>query len=118
MSELEPKLNFQEKKKDKAITLPNREEMLQRLLKVNNEGHLTEKFYPILLRDAGQQRVGAGVVMMLALAIHDYTEGMPPIMANAMYMKAPEFIDALIDDKEVAKNAKDFLQEVISASQK
>ena len=100
-------------KNEKVITLPNREEMLARLLKVNDNSHMQEKFYPILLEDAGQKRVALGVVTMLALAIHDYTKGMPPIMASTLYMEAPHFIDALVDDPEAAKEAKVFLQEAM-----
>ena len=98
---------------EKVITLPNREEMLARLIKVSDNSHLQERFYPILLKVAGQERVPQGIVKMLALAIHDYTEGMPPMIANLMYMQAPGFIDALVTDPEAAKEAKDRLQEVL-----
>src|SRR3989344_5470785 len=101
---------------EKIITLPNREEMLQRLLKVNDDSHAQEKFYPILLAEAGRELVAQGVVMMLALAIHDYTEGLPPVMVSLMYMHAPRFIDALVDDVETAKEAKDFLQAALSST--
>ena len=92
---------------EKVITLPNRDEMLERLLKVSDNSHLQERFYPILLKQAGQERVLQGIVMMLALAIHDYVEGMPPVMANLMYMQAPDFIDALVSDAETAKESKE-----------
>lgn len=98
----------------KVITLPNREDMLQRLLEVNDDSHAQERFYPILLQSAGQERVAQGIVMMLALAIHDYTEGLPPMMVNLMYMQAPQFIDVLVDDTEVAEQAKAFLQKALS----
>ena len=101
---------------EKVITLPNRDEMLKRLLKVSDNSHMQERFYPILLKQAGQERVARGIVMMLALAIHDHVEGMPPVMANLMYMQAPDFIDALVSDAETAKAAKSFLQEALSAT--
>lgn len=101
-------------KNEKVIILPSREEMLARLLRVNDNSHMQEKFYPILLKDAGQERVALGVVMMLAMAIHDYTKGMPPIMASTLYMEAPHFIDALVDDPEAAKEAKVFLKEAMA----
>lgn len=103
---------------DKVITLPNHEEMLGRLLKISDETHLKEGLYPILLESAGQTRVAGGVVITLALAIHDYTEGLPPAMANLLYKQVPDFIDALIDDKEVAEQAKKFFQEAITAAKK
>ena len=104
-----------EAKNEKVITLPNREEMLARLVKVSDNLHLQERFYPILLESAGQERVPQGVVMMLALAIHDHTEGMPPMMANLMYKQAPGFIDALVTDPEAAKEAKSLLQDVLGS---
>ncbi len=105
-----------ESEKQKIITLPDRDEMLKRLLKVSDDSHMQERFYPILLKKAGQKQVALGVVNMLALAIHDYTEGLPPVMTTMMYMQVPEFIDALVDDPEAAKEAKGFLQEALSAT--
>ena len=99
---------------EKVITLPNREEMLARLIKVSDNSHLQDRFYPILLEAAGQERVPQGIVMMLAFAIHDYTEGMLPMMTNVMYMQAPGFIDALVSDPEAAKEAKNHLQKALS----
>jgi hypothetical protein len=52
--------------------------------------------------------------MMLALAIHDCTEGLPPMIASLLYVQVPDFIDALVDDKEVAREAKTFLQEALA----
>lgn len=100
---------------EKTVTLPEKEEMLRRLVEVNDEPHFKERFYPILLKSAGQERVAEGIVMMLSLAIHDYVVGMPPIMANLMYMQAPRFIDALVSDPEVAEQAKSFLSEALAA---
>jgi hypothetical protein len=99
-----------------TIVLPDHEEMITRLIKVDDNPHLQERFYPILLKAAGQKRVPQGIVMMLALAIHDYTEGMPPMMASLMYMKAPDFIDALINDTVVAEETKKLLQSALSGS--
>lgn len=101
---------------EKVVTLPNREEMLANLIKVKGDPHLQENFYPILLKQAGQERVSRGIVMMLMLAIYDYTKGMPPVIANIMYMQAPDFIDALVSDPEVKKEAKSFLQQALSGT--
>lgn len=56
---------------EKRITLPDHEEMLRRLVAVDDNDHLQERFYPILLQSAGRQLVGQGVVMMFTLAISD-----------------------------------------------
>jgi hypothetical protein len=74
---------------------------------------MQEKFYPLLLKSAGQELVAPGIIMMFALAIHDYTKDMPPIMANLLYQQIPQFIDALVKDSEIANDAKDFLKESI-----
>jgi hypothetical protein len=95
------------------ITLPNREEMLARLVVVDNNPHLQERFYPRLLKEAGQEKVPMGVVMLLTLSIADYTQGMPPVMENIMNMRIPQFIDALVPDPQASKEAKDFFSEAM-----
>jgi len=102
--------------KEGIIILPNKEEMLNRLIKANDNSHLQERFYPILLKSAGKELVAQDIVMVLTLAIYDYVEGMPTIMSNLMYMQADQFIDALVDDKKVAREAKDFFKKVIEST--
>lgn len=104
--------------KNKVVTLPKRDEMLRRLVSVSDESHFQERFYPILLQSAERELVAQGVVMMFSLAIYDYTKGMPPMMSGLVYMYVPKFIDVLVDDKEVASEAKKFLQEAIDATRK
>ena len=94
---------------DKVINLPNKDDMLERLKAVDAGSHVVEQFYPILLKNAGQERVAQGVVMMLVLAIHDYAKGLPPMMSTLMMMNAPRYIDALVGDADVAQEAKDAL---------
>lgn len=98
----------------KIITLPDRDDMLKRLLEVSDSSHLQERFYPILLEQAGQELVTPeGIAMMLALAIHDYLNGLPLIIASQMYMQVPDFIDALVSDAEIAKEAKSLMREIL-----
>lgn len=101
---------------EKVIVLPEREDMFRRLQSVSNESHFRERFYPILLKSAGRKLVAGGVVMMFALAIHDYTQGMPPMMAGLVFMYVPAFIDALIDDAEVATAAKEIAKEALNTT--
>jgi len=101
--------------RNKTINLPSKAEMLQRLLKVDDNGHLQQKFYPELLKEAGSQKVAMGVVVLLQLAIYDYTKGMPPTMGVAMNMRMPDFIDALCPNEEVAKEAKAFFEQTMVA---
>jgi len=93
---------------EKVIRLPDADEMLQRLVSVMDEPHARQKFYPILLRRAGEELYPEGVVMLLMLAIHDYTEGLPPAIGITLSMRIPEYIDALITDPEAAADAKAF----------
>ena len=96
------------------ITLPDHDEMLRRLVSARDNPHYQERFYPLLLQNAGQEKVSMGVVMMFTLAIHDYGQGMPPMVTNLVMRDVPDFIDALIDDKTVAQEAKDFLEQTLS----
>lgn len=58
-----------------------------------------------------------GVVMMFSLKIHDFVKsGYPESMTGILHMWVPAWIDALIDDKEVAEEAKQFHQEAVEAS--
>lgn len=99
---------------DKVITLPDREIMFQRLNKVDDNSHLQERFYPLLLKNAGEERVATGVVLMITLAIHDYSEGMPPMIQSLMFMKMEDYLQALIDDEDVLQEAIRFFQIVES----
>lgn len=99
---------------EKVITLPNRDEMLRRLIGVSDTMLQQERFYPLLLESAEGERSAQGVAAMLVLAIHDYVEDLPPIMARLMYPLAPKFVEALVDDQEVAEEAKSLLEEAFS----
>ncbi len=90
---------------EKVIVLPDRAEMLARLLGVSDDSHLSERFFPILLRHAGQTRNAHGIVLTLLLAIHDYTEGMPVVMEAVLMLMLPALIRALVIDTEVADAA-------------
>lgn len=100
---------------EKTITLPSKERMLERLIAVNDNTHLKERFYPKLLREAGNQKVAMGVVLMIQLAIHDYAQGMPPSVAVAMQLMVDRLIDALVEDAGVAQEAKEFYKKAMAA---
>ena len=98
---------------DNTIMLPDRDTMLQRLLKVNNDQSMQERFYSILLKQAGHKtKVPEGIVTILALAIYDFVNGMPPVMSPLMYMLVPDFIDALVIDPKMAEETKKFFGEI------
>jgi len=94
------------------ITLPDADTMMSRLKEINDDDHQVQGFYPLLTKRAGEERVPVGIVMMLQLAIHDYTEGMPPILAIALQMNMERYIDALVTDESAAAEAKAFWAKV------
>lgn len=108
-------------KQDKVVTLPSAEEIMNRLKKVEMgaNDYMAERFYPLIAQEAGRELVAQGVVMMLTLKIHDFmSSGYPPIMTGILHMYVPQLIDALVDDKDVAEEAKRFHQKVMDATRK
>ena len=101
---------------DKTFNLPSKEEMLARLLKVDDNSHAQQKFYPLLTKHGGEQKVAMGVVLMLQLAIHDYTQGMPAMMVSLLNMRMNDFIDALCHDEEIAAEAKAFFEKAMAST--
>ncbi|MDO8514365.1 MAG: hypothetical protein Q7S50_02355 [bacterium] len=101
------------KQKD-TVTLPSREEMLERLKQVDDSPYMQEKFYPLLLRHAGSPKVPQGVVVILTLALADYTKEMPPQAAAGILMNIDGFIDAPVPDADVAQKTKDLWKEQYS----
>lgn len=104
---------------DKIITLPNAQEIVSRLTKAYDDAYMAERFYPLIAQEAGRELVAEGVVMMLALKIHDFVaSGYPPVMTGILHMYVPQFIDALVDDKDVAETAKTFHKEAMDSTRK
>ena len=95
----------------RLVTLPNRELMLQRLIDVNDESHFQERFYPILLKQAGKEKFCQGVSLMLLLAIDDYTKGMPDMVKNVLHSMLPSFLEALLPDEEAVAEAMQWLED-------
>lgn len=99
---------------EKAITLPDQEEMLERLRKVNTDPSLESRFFPSLLKEAGNEFDGTGIAMMFLGAVRDYIDeaykgekDMTSIEAQALVAnRVPQYIDALVDDSTVAAKAK------------
>lgn len=102
---------------DKVIVLPKADEIIKRLNTVMDD-EFGNRLYKIIAERAGEEKVAAGVVMMFTLGIYDACQGYPPMMQGLMSRFIPRWIDVLIDDKEVAKAAKDFYQEAVDASSK
>jgi hypothetical protein len=89
----------------KTAKLLDAKTMLERLRKVNDNAHYEERFFPLLTKQAGRELNGLGVLMAVQLAIADYTDGMPALMANLMQYQVDAFCAALVDDAEVLADA-------------
>lgn len=101
----------------KVIVLPQAEEMIKRLTTVCDDD-LAQRLYRNVAQRAGEEKVAGGVVMMFTLGIYDVCQGYPPFMQGLMHGFVPMWIDALIDDKDVANEAKAFHEEVADAARK
>lgn len=99
----------------KSAELCDAETMLARLIETDSEPHFRERFYPRLTALAGRRLNGVGVIIALQLEIAEYTRGMPPLMGRLMDMRIGDFVDAIMPDEEVAKDAKAFHAEVLAA---
>ncbi|MEE8131837.1 MAG: hypothetical protein V3T98_02225 [Candidatus Paceibacterota bacterium] len=100
----------------KTIKLPSAEEIIKRLKNVYDNDHVAERFYPMIAKEAKKQLVAEGVTMMFTLKIHDFVASgyrYPGVIEDILHMYVPSFIDAIIDDKEVAEAAKVFHQEAL-----
>lgn len=123
----------------KAIILPDAEEMSKRLRRIRTdrsfknkkdkffkdkeklEDAFEDKFYPIILKEAGKELNSAGVALMFAGAVRDYIKQVyhgekdtASLEAQALFAnRVPQYVDALIDDKTIAAEVKTELTNVI-----
>lgn len=100
---------------DKVITLPNEEDIIARLTKVQDD-ELAQKLYKNIAQRAGEEKVAAGIIMIFTLGIYDVCQGYPPMIQGLLLRRIPQWVDALVDDKEVAEAAKAFYKEATSKS--
>jgi hypothetical protein len=89
----------------KTSTLRDAETMLICLRKVSDELHFREGFYPLLTRQAGRRLNGAGVIIVIQMAICDYVRGMPVLMRVLMEKQVDDFAAAIMADREVVRDA-------------
>jgi hypothetical protein len=98
----------------KTIVLPQREEMFTRLNEVDLDNYAKDKFFPLLLKEAGNKKVPMGVIILIMLAIHDYADDLGlPFAGDLIMPKVPEIIKALITDEEIQKETLAFYEEVV-----
>jgi len=92
-----------------TTVLPDRDEMLSRLLEVSDEKFLQKYFYPELLKIAGNDISPSYLVLRFIIEIHDCTKDIHKNAGTPLILLIPVFIDALIDDKCFAEEAKSYL---------
>jgi len=98
----------------KAIKLSDPEELMKRLVSVENEPHFIERLYPLIVQRTSNHEInGPGVVTMLMLSMYDYVNDnkLPPLMSTMLHMRIREFVVAIVSDEEVLKDALDLLDE-------
>lgn len=81
------------------VTIGNADTITQGLVKMDDNPHLQQKLYPKLTKEAGNQKYPLGVLLLIELALSDYCQGLPGMMATLMQQKVPAIIKALIPDE-------------------
>lgn len=115
-------------KKDlKVIILPDGDEIVERCAPLFTDGKspwlpllvkmgVNVDFMPHLHKLGGRELVGPGVVMALSLALYDFNDQSvgeyPPLVKGVLIGMIPEFVMAIVDDKEVVADAMEIIAAV------
>lgn len=98
---------------EKLYVLPSSEEIVARLTVVRND-ELTRRVYLAVSRSAGRELNAEGILLLLQFALDEALPKKAPPSFTSMQEYIPAWIDALVDDKQVAEAAKqshrDFLE--------
>lgn len=95
------------------VTLPSEEEILKRLKEIQlGEPPIAERLYRAIAKEGGREIDTLGLNLMLGQKIYSLAEkqGMPSLNAKLIPW-VPKFIDALVDDKDAAKEAKKIFED-------
>lgn len=93
-----------------TTTLPEGDEMMRRLIAVNDTSHLIEQFYPQVMKMARRKLNGPGIVTGLHLALYEYVKGLPSVVVASMMLSLSSYVDALVDDPQVKEDAREGLR--------
>lgn len=88
------------------ITLPEAEDMLMRLKNAHDEASRVERLYPILAKNGGQEKTPLDIIIMVQLAIIDYTMSLPLLMTKIVQEDMVRYIDAIVVDVQAAAKTK------------
>ncbi|HSX14875.1 MAG TPA: hypothetical protein VLE72_03120 [Candidatus Saccharimonadales bacterium] len=91
---------------DQKVTLPDRDEMLERLLSVSDDSARVERLYPVVLGWAGREFNGQEIAFALGLACSGFLNpfGITP-MRRVKKLGVKKYLRVLIDDQKVLKEA-------------
>lgn len=96
----------------KIVTIPAADDLLARLIAIDDNPHQVKRFYPYLLKAAGVELAGQGIATKLALAAYDYTSGLPLTVSAVVNVSLHRFVPAFTDDPEVQAAALDHFEAV------
>lgn len=96
------------------VRFPNEQEMLRRLIGVRNIDHLKEHFYPKLAVQAGDELEASGIAILFITAHTEYVENAPQWLVREMHVLLPLFVDSIIDDREIAEEAKKWINTALA----
>lgn len=97
---------------DKNVKLPNREEMIRLFSGLGSNSDFQNSLRPFLLTQAGHTVDATGIASILIVAVMSYMSNNDETLRYFVNKRACEQIDILIDDKEVAKKAKQIFIEI------
>lgn len=93
--------------------MPTPDEMLRRLIALDGEPHLAERFFPVVVqRLAAKELAGAGVVMGLMLATAEYCKELPEVMEKALMISLSDYVRTLVDEPQVQQDALETLRAI------
>ena len=95
---------------ERKIALPSKEEMLEKLITVDDNIRVQKEFYPYLLQKAGKEMSPKGYVVMFRIALSEFEKKFSSQERAVLQAETPFFIDALIDDKDFADWVKQHLE--------
>ena len=88
------------------VTFPEKKEMLERLRRLVGGTATYEALFHQLTHYAGVQGTARGVITVLCLNFEGHSMGFDPVNKNILYSEAHLFIDALVDDHDIAIQVK------------
>jgi len=98
------------------VALPGPDEMLKRLRIVSEDEKYRDHFYPRLLVHAGETKGIKALAKMIADCMSEYLkqQNLDGDARVVFYGEAPDIVDAIVDDPDLAAMVKERLERVLS----